>query len=75
MHSKGAYLLPLKIRHKYQVSHQTTADYLAAVICHNTESNSSYLQVIGETLAKTVRKILLNFVDLKRFVAFNNNIS
>ena len=77
MHSKGAYLmkLPLAIQQNCEQPHQIAADYLAAVLCHNIQSNSSYLKAIPPALAITVRNILLNLVNLKVFNAINNGIS
>ena len=74
MHSKGTYLMkiPLTIQQKREQPHQTAADYLAAVLCNNIQSNSSYLKAIPVPLAITVKT---NLPDLKIFNAINNGIS
>ena len=77
MHSKGVYLMkiPFTVQQEYQQSHNTAADYLAAVLCHNTQLNSSYLKAIPTTLAITIRNVLPTLVNLKTFNAINNEIS
>ena len=77
MHSKGVYLMkiPVTIQQNYELSHQTAADYVAAVLCHNTQSNSSYLKTISEILAGGIRNILPNLVNLKIFNAIDNGIN
>ena len=77
MHSKGAYFMriPFTIQQEHQQSHQIAADYLAALLCHNIQSSSSYLKVIQSTAAKTVRGILPTLVNVKIFNVSNNEIS
>ena len=77
MHLKGAYLMkiPFAIKQYHQKSYVIAADYLAGVMCHNIQSNLSYLKVIPPALAITVRKIIPNLVNLKIFNVANNNIS
>ena len=74
MHSKGIYLMkiPFTIQQQYQQAHNAAADYLAAVVCHNFQSNSSYLKTIPATLAITIRNSLRSLVNLN---AINNEIS
>ena len=76
MHSKGAFLMkiPFGIKQHHRKSYIPAADYLAGVLCHNIQSNSSYLKAIPPALAITVRKTIPNLVNLKMFNVANNNI-
>ena len=55
MHSKGVYLMniPSAIQHNDK-PHQIVADYLAAVLCHNIQTNSSYLETIPTSFLNAV---------------------
>ena len=75
MHSKGAYLMstPSVIQHNNKPQ-QIVADYLAAVMCHNIQTNSSYIKTIPRSIASTVNGTLKNISDLNSCVVININI-
>ena len=75
MHSKGAYLMniPSVIQHNDK-PHQIVVDYLAAVMCHNIQTNSSYIKTIPRSLASEVNSSLEKISHLKVCRFINNNI-
>ena len=79
MHSKGVYLMniPSAIQHNDK-PHQIVADYLAAVLCHDIQTNSSYLKTIPRSFVNVVNSTLKKISNLKilcDIITNNNNIS
>ena len=58
LHSKGAYLLDITSTVQCQnvPLRQQVVDYLAGVMCHNTLSNTSYLNALPATITRKVNK-------------------
>lgn len=76
LHSKGAYLLDRATTVEYhKTPFYTTADFLSAVICHDSLSNVSYLNTLPSTFSKHVRALLRTFKTLKIISIKNGNIS
>ena len=75
MHSKGVYLMniPSAIRHNDK-PYQRVADYLAAVLCHNILTNSSYIKALPEAVANAVNSNFKRTLNLKLCDATNNNV-
>ena len=75
MYSKGAYLMSIPATIQCNDKpYQVVADYLAAVLCHNIQTSSSYLKTVPASLAI---KIINNFQktsNIKSFVFDNMNI-
>ena len=74
MHSKGVYLMniPSAIQHNDN-PHQIVADYLAAVLCHSIQTNSSYLETIPTSFVNAVNSTL-KMSNLKICDITNKNI-
>ena len=77
MHSKGAYMMnsPSTIWYQDYFHHQMAVDYLAAVMCHNVHSKSSYLQAIPgfcTNVKYTLQKI---YNDMETIILSGNNIN
>lgn len=75
MHSKGVYLLFSKICFHYTYQHKMVADYLSASVCHNIQSQSSYLSAISTLHSENVTRNLTNISKLMVLNISNNNIS
>ena len=76
IHSKGMYLLmniPSGIQHNDK-PYQIVADYLTAVLCHDIETNSSYLKAISKSSANAVNSTLKKISNLKMCDITGNNI-
>ena len=71
MHSKGAYFIniPTTIQCNDK-PHQTAADYLAAVLCHNIQTKSSYQKTVQVSLAIAMHQIS----NLRIFEVINKNV-
>ena len=74
MHSKGAYFMnsPTTIQCNDK-PHQIAADYLAAVVCHNIQTRSSYLKTVQVSIAINIA--MQQISNLKIFEVINKNVS
>ena len=72
MHSKGAYFMniPTTIQCNDK-PHHIAADYLAAVVCHNIQTRSSYLRTVQVSFAIAIQQVS----NLKIFEVINKNVS
>ena len=78
LHSKGAYLLNIAstIDCQYNSPQELVADYLAAVLSHNTQSTTPYLESISGTYATVVKSSLQNALSImSEFDISNNSIN
>ena len=75
LHSKGAYLLNIASIVNYQYNPQELiADYLAAVLSHNLQSTTPYLESLSATYATVVKNSLQCALSMRVFDISNNSI-
>ena len=78
LHSKGAYLpnIASTIDYQYNSPQELVADYLAAVLSHNTQSTTPYLESLSEAYATVVKNSLQNALSIMgEFDISNNSIN
>ena len=75
LHSKGAYLLNIAstIDYQYNSPQELVADYLAAVLSHNTQSTTPYLESLAVTYATVVKNSLQNVISIMSVFDISNN--
>ena len=76
MHSKGAFMIsvPSNIQYSYSLPHQIADDFVTAVICHNIQSESSYLTAIPTILCPAIKNSLEIIHDMEKITLTDNNI-
>ena len=69
LHSKGAYLANIAstIDYQYNSPQQLVADYLAAVLCYDIQSTTSYLESLSAAYAIEVKNSLHNALSMGTF--------
>ena len=77
LHSKGAYLLNIAsaIDYQYNSSQELIADYLAAVLSHNLQSPTPYLESLSAAYATVVKNSLQSALSMSVFDISDNNIN
>ena len=77
MHSKGIYTIntPSEIWNQGVFYHERAIDYLAAVLCHNIQSKSSYLQAIPGFCTNVTNTLQTIFNDMEIIILNGNSIS
>ena len=77
LHSKGAYLLNVASTFdcQYNSPQELVADYLAAVLSHNAQSTTPYLESLPAAYATAVKTSLRSTLSLSVFDISNNSIS
>ena len=75
LHSKGAYLLNVAstIDCQYNSPQELVADYLAAVLSHNTQSTTPYLESLSAAYATMVKNSWKNDLSMSVFDISNNS--
>ena len=75
LHSKGAYLLNISstIDYQYNSPQELVADYLAAVLSHNIQSTTPYLESLAVTYATVVKNSLQNALSIMSVFDVSNN--
>ena len=75
MHSKGAYLMSIPaIIQCNDKPYKIVADYLAAVLCHNIKTGSSYLKTLPASLAVEISNNLQKTSNIPIFDSVNMNV-
>ena len=79
LHSKGAYLLnvpsTVTIDCQYNSPQELMADYFAAVLCHNIQSTTPYLESLSPACATVVQSSLQNALSMRVFDISDNSIN
>jgi len=78
MHSKGVYFLSkskIRCQHKCSSEHHYVSDYFTAVVSHDFQSSTSYLDAITAQHAKAIKGVVSSLSNLRALNISNNAIS